>query len=96
MYIFQRIMLQYVENNRGCVMFVICVHDSSAIYRIKIFTNAIGINEPTRISPVASMISRSSGQKSYLSNENVCTFFLFVHLLPLVSTNNRANIICKI
>ena len=61
-------MLQYVENNRVCVMFVICVHDSSAIYRIKIFTNAIGINEPTRNSPVASMILRRSRQKSYFSN----------------------------
>lgn len=61
-------MLQYVENNRVCVMFVICVHDSSAIYRIKIFTNAIGINEPTRNSAVASMILRRSRQKSYFSN----------------------------
>lgn len=61
-------MLQYVEDNRGCVMFVICVHDSSATYRIKIFTNAIRVNEPTRNSPVASMMLRRSGEKSYFSN----------------------------
>lgn len=63
-------------------MFVICVHDSCAIYRIKIFTNAIGINEPTRNSLVASMILRSSGQNPISQMKIfVRSFFSFIYYL---------------